>query len=258
MWSAAEPEYARAAAETAAAGEAAEQAERQPQPISRLVDGWQLPAPPPDAPGARAVADEAGGAANEALSFRWVGDTLRHIGTVVHRAMERIAVDGLERWSAEEVARRRPAFANALLGLGVPPAEAPAAAATVTAALTRALGGERGRWLLAGHTDARTEYSLTGIDSGQLVNARIDRTFVDAAGTRWVVDYKTSAHQGGGLEAFLDNERERYRAQLEGYRRLFLLREARPVRMALYFPLMDAWREIEAGTAAQNAGAPGD
>lgn len=258
MWSAAEPEYVRVTAETAATEPAVGQAERQPQPISRLVDGWQLPAPPPDAPGARATATEAGGAANEALSFRWVGDTLRHIGTVVHRALERIAEDGLERWSADEVARRRPAFANALLGLGVTPAEAPAAAATVVAALTRTLGGERGRWLLGGgHTDARTEYSLTGVDSGELVNARIDRTFIDAAGIRWVVDYKTSAHQGSGIEAFLDNERERYRAQLEGYRRLFLLREARPVGMALYFPLMDAWREIEAG-AAQNAGAPAD
>ena len=72
----------------------------------------------------------------------------------------------------------------------------------------------------------------------------IDRTFVDAQGVRWVVDFKTSTHEGGGVEAFLDEEVNRYRAQLTRYAKLMkLLRPDEPVRAALYFPLLRAWRE---------------
>jgi len=60
---------------------------------------------------------------------------------------------------------------------------------------------------------------------------------------RWIIDYKTSAHQGGDLEAFLDNERARYREQLEHYARLMVQRDERPIRLGLYFPLLGGWRE---------------
>jgi hypothetical protein len=35
----------------------------------------------------------------------------------------------------------------------------------------------------------------------------IDRVFVTASGRGWIVDFKTSRHEGGGLEAFLDEHR---------------------------------------------------
>jgi hypothetical protein len=75
----------------------------------------------------------------------------------------------------------------------------------------------------------------------------MDRTFIDADGVRWIVDYKTSAHEGGGVEAFLDREQERYRDQLERYARLMALREDRPIRLGLYFPLLAGWREWAPG-----------
>jgi len=71
----------------------------------------------------------------------------------------------------------------------------------------------------------------------------IDRTFVDAAGTRWIVDYKTSAHEGAGLDEFLDREQERYRPQLERYAAFLRLLGTEPIRLGLYFPLLSAWRE---------------
>ena len=48
------------------------------------------------------------------------------------------------------------------------------------------------------------------------MNAVIDRTFV-ADGIRWVVDFKTSPHEGGDREAFLDSEVVRYTPQLTRY-----------------------------------------
>ncbi len=73
----------------------------------------------------------------------------------------------------------------------------------------------------------------------------IDRTFIDADGTRWVIDYKTSRHEGSGVEAFLDSEVERYRAQLAGYVALLRGLGSEPVRAGLYFPLLGAFREVE-------------
>ena len=97
------------------------------------------------------------------------------------------------------------------------------------------------------HEASRHEYRLTGRDRDKLVNVRIDRTFVDETGTRWVVDYKTSAHTGADLDSFLDNERSRYRAQLERYARLLRAIDERPIRCGLYFPLLRGWRAWDPG-----------
>ena len=70
------------------------------------------------------------------------------------------------------------------------------------------------------HGSAQSELALTGVVDSGLVSIVIDRTFVDATGVRWIVDYKTSSHEGAGLDEFLDNERERYRGQLERYAQL--------------------------------------
>ena len=87
-------------------------------------------------------------------------------------------------------------------------------------ALTNTVGNdERGRWIFAPeHREAaHSELALTGLASGRLTQVIIDRSFVDRDGTRWVIDFKTSRHEGGGLDAFLTQELERYRSQLETY-----------------------------------------
>ncbi|MCW5621848.1 MAG: hypothetical protein KIS79_12130, partial [Burkholderiales bacterium] len=80
-----------------------------------------------------------------------------------------------------------------------------------------------------------------------IVHVALDRTFVDEHGTRWIIDYKTSTHEGGELEAFLDREQLRYREQLERYARIMHALDGRQVRLGLYFPLLGGWREWTAG-----------
>jgi hypothetical protein len=166
--------------------------------------------------------------------------------------MRRIAEDGLERWDAARVESMKPAYDAALLALGVAEAAVPGAANRVCDALASALAEERGRWALGGGAshEAACELPVCGVLDGETVSVRIDRTFVDRDGTRWIIDYKTSSHEGAGLDAFLDNERERYRGQLEQYLQLFAQWEQRPVRTGLYFPLLREWREINAATAS--------
>jgi len=227
LWSAAAPVFAAAPRPE----EIEVAVERPPHLLRRLPAGWRLPAAPKAAPTAPVSAP---------VSFHWVGDTLRHVGTVVHALLRTIADEGLAAWDRARVERRRAAVEAALLTEGVPPAEMARAAPLVMEAVGHALEDPRGRWILGPHEQAACEYAVGGGPS----DARVDRTFIDEAGTRWIIDYKTSSHQGGGLNAFLDNERERYRQQMEGYMQLFAALEKRPVRAALYFPLLRSWREI--------------
>jgi ATP-dependent helicase/nuclease subunit A len=114
----------------------------------------------------------------------------------------------------------------------------------VVSALGNSLDDPRGRWLLGPQQDARNEFRITALVDGERRNLVIDRTFVDEQGRRRIVDYKTSGHEGAGVEGFLDQERDRYRRQLERYA---LALGAHESSLGLYFPLLSAWREWENG-----------
>jgi ATP-dependent helicase/nuclease subunit A len=222
-----------------------------PQMFWRLTADWRLPElPQPAAVNKReteAVVDR-----ELEISFHWVGRLARYVGTVVHAALAEMARDGLAKWDAERPARERLRLENELRALGVGPDELPRCADQVVEALRRTLEDKRGRWVLeSSHSDARGELALAGMAGGRLVERRVDRTFVDADGIRWIVDFKTSVHEGGGLEGFLSNELERYRGQMQDYRELLAnIEPERKIRVGLYFPLMGVWREYEAGTVA--------
>jgi hypothetical protein len=49
------------------------------------------------------------------------------------------------------------------------------------------------------------------------------------------------------VEGFLDNEKIRYRDQLEGYARIVARMDSRPIRLGLYFPMLGGWREWSHG-----------
>ena len=221
-----------------------------PAPIRRLHADWDMPAPPPAAAFEWDVPETAEHA-DALVSFEWVGDPLRHIGTVVHRMLQQVAQDGVAAWNADRVKAREPVIEAALRTLGVPAGEIGDAVQKVARALTSTLTDERGRWILDGaHAAAQSEYAVTGLVDGRILTARVDRTFIDAEGVRWIVDFKTSAHEGGDPGAFLDNELERYRKQMTDYAALIAKLEARPVRMGLYFPLLSGWREYAAAKTA--------
>jgi ATP-dependent exoDNAse (exonuclease V) beta subunit len=218
--------------------------------LLRLPDGWRRPEPPPAPP--ILVRNLVRATAATAVEFDWVTETARHVGTVVHRELQRFARAGgglPDDAAGRRAVQRR--FAAELAELGVPHERRSAAVARVVEAVQCTLDDERGRWLLdAAHRSAQSELALTGVVDSGLISIVIDRTFVDAAGVRWIVDYKTSSHEGAGLDEFLDNERERYRGQLERYAQLMRAGGDEPIRLGLYFPLLSAWREWAPGPAA--------
>jgi len=203
--------------------------------------GSELPAPvvPVDALALPSADTELGGM----IEFDWATEVARHTGTVVHRALYRLAREPLQSWTAARVAALRTSFARELAELGVPEDRQGDAVSKVEQAVQLTLQDERGRWLFsAGHSDATTELALSGALDGRVVSVVLDRTFVDEQGVRWIIDYKTGSHEGGGLERFLDRERERYRGQLERYGRMMAELDDRPIQLGLYFPLLGGWR----------------
>ncbi|HEX4771118.1 MAG TPA: UvrD-helicase domain-containing protein [Bryobacteraceae bacterium] len=178
------------------------------------------------------------------VTYEWVSDTARHIGTLVHEVLKRIAKEGCAGWTGERVGDMAPLFRSELLRLGIGDDE-PAATAKIVRAVTNTLASRRGQWLLGTQRDARSEWAISGRLGEKLISGSIDRAFRDEAGRFWIIDFKTSEHEGGNLKRFLDEEQRRYREQLETYAAIVQRVMPGVIALGLYFPLHDAWREWE-------------
>lgn len=203
--------------------------------LHRFDSPWQLPdiAEPPGT----AHGDEEASVDNP-VEFYWVGSAARLAGTVVHRWLQR-AADGIvdiengvakvttERWLRE---------------MGVGDDLMRDIIRRVDDAIKAVATDARGRWLLSGKGYAELE--LSGVVDGALKSVVLDRVRIDDDGTHWVVDYKTSSHEGGNLQGFLQAEVERYRAQLQRYVELYSDYSGAKVRCALYFPLLQEFVEV--------------
>jgi ATP-dependent exoDNAse (exonuclease V) beta subunit len=177
------------------------------------------------------------GSRDEQIEFSWAGETARHVGTVVHRWLQRIAEDELRGWDASRISSLKKSFVRDLQRRGVAPAELERSAESVALALRNTLSDERGRWILGPHGLARSEYRMRVHAPEGRRSYVMDRVFRDRDGGLWVVDFKTSRHEGAEVEAFLDRERSRYAAQLDAYAAAL-----GGASRGLYFPLHSGWR----------------
>jgi len=205
--------------------------------LRRLTSGWTGCAPPADVrwnvQSESPVTEEE--AAFEHVSFDWATELQRRVGIVVHALLQQMDGRGSPeiRMSTIEAALSAEGLSGDRLREGI---------VRVERALRSTVSDPRGRWILDTHEEDEREFSLTGLVGGRVRRFILDRTFVES-GYRWIIDYKTGMHEGGSLDAFLDNEQERYRQQLENYGMLLSRMDSRPIRLGLYFPMMQAWRE---------------
>jgi ATP-dependent helicase/nuclease subunit A len=198
--------------------------------LRRLPGDFEMPKAP-EAAGWKSPEE---GLEEEQIEFSWVGETARHMGTVVHAWLHRIADDELKGWDAARVARIRTSVRGQLSARGVSGAELEAASERVLGALRNTIVDQKGRWVLGPHPEANSEYRIRTSDRSYV----IDRLIRDANGTRWVVDFKTSRHEGADIEGFLDREQKRYATQLDAYAAAL-----GGASRGLYFPLHAKWRD---------------
>ncbi|MGD2119648.1 MAG: UvrD-helicase domain-containing protein [Chromatiales bacterium] len=176
--------------------------------------------------------------------FDWATETARHIGTITHRYLQRMACQPRVDWNAQRLRlQQRNAIRTGLRNLGTVDDDLEMACDKVIQALINTIEDERGRWILQPHSQASCEYALTHKSANGLRRYILDRTFIDAQGRRWIIDYKSGSHAGTDVEQFLDQEQQRYREQLQQYGRLMQQLGERDIHLGLYFPLLNGWRE---------------
>jgi ATP-dependent exoDNAse (exonuclease V) beta subunit len=169
------------------------------------------------------------------------------IGTIVHFWLERIAREGVVNWDETMVRECIGTLKIQLNAQGVPHVRIDHCLAKITTCLINTLQSPRGRWLLKDHRDSTCEMPINGIVEGALVHAKVDRSFVDGDGVRWIVDYKTASPSvGESQENFIFDEQKRYEKQVRIYETLVRsLYPGNSIRSALYFPMFDGWIVLE-------------
>lgn len=212
------------------------------QSVYRLRSEWVLP----DAPKSVTWQESYGGKqAHVEIEFSWASEMARHVGNVVHRWLQKIAEDEMHGWNTVRIEMLKDQFKQNLLANGMSGnnKEVGYAVERIMLALTNAINDKRGQWILGPQQSAQNELKITGIDDNVPMTWVIDRVFCDFNGIRWIIDYKTSSHEGSDIQDFLDREQMRYQNQLDRYAKVMRQIDSRPIRLGIYFPLIGGWRE---------------
>ena len=190
-----------------------------------------------------------------ASEFAWAGLEAAPVGNVLHAMFERIATIGREQWQPENNTKT---MWHLLMKEGLSGDILDSALQRCQTGLENMLKSERGTWILSNkHHDAHCEWAISHISSSHSVRVShyiIDRSFEDESGIRWIIDYKTASHEGGNLEHFLNEECQRHQNQLQRYALALRAMGYQNLRLALYFPMLDAWREWEAFPEVEHKG----
>ncbi|MBT8422743.1 MAG: PD-(D/E)XK nuclease family protein, partial [Gammaproteobacteria bacterium] len=202
----------------------------------------RLTAPPVAAPDpvSTQVAVDAEPDESQDVTFDWAGSDAIRLGLVVHRCLQHIAEQQQPDWQDAGAIERM------LLEAGVTSEGLATAAERVARALVNTRNDKDGQWVLDAHADSACELPVVVARHGKAETLIIDRTFVDSEGVRWIIDYKTSPHEGSDIDNFLAEQKLRYAEQLSGYRdAMQALEPERTIRTALYFPLQGRLSEYD-------------
>jgi ATP-dependent exoDNAse (exonuclease V) beta subunit len=184
----------------------------------------------------------------------------RSVGVTVHEALRTLAQGPLPENAQHYLESAESNWSSRLLELGLDGADHDAALARLRQQLLTTLADPDARWLLSANREAASEAPFTGVIDGTLTNIVVDRTFLDNAGDRWIIDFKSSQPlTGQDLDEFVAAQVRNHAAQLRRYRRVLsaLDREAPPgprqrrrphIRAALYFTALGRLVELEQDT----------
>ena len=248
LWPQVRERYAEAAADDAEGTEAAEAenenqtASPQPRPVQKLPLEW-CPPTLPQSIAVTAVAGATEAEETEMLEFSWATETARIAGIVIHQILQRVDDAGWERLNRSRTAADEK-WRNLLMENGIYGQHLETALQRVTDAIQKTRDDPKAAWIFSNeHQNIKTEWPLSARVDGKVVHVIIDRSFTDQNGTRWIIDFKSGRHTGGGLEEFLDQEQQRHQQQMSLYASVVGQLQPGEVRLGLYFPALRGWRE---------------
>ncbi|MBX3709255.1 MAG: UvrD-helicase domain-containing protein [Gammaproteobacteria bacterium] len=181
----------------------------------------------------------------KSAGFELVDHTPKFIGIATHRILQRISHTGTSWWSVRTTQEKIYYLQSRLNQLGISEDKITSSAQLALKSVENMLSDERGRWILKKHREAKSEYAITALIDNKLESLIIDRTFIDEAGTLWIIDYKTAALTHLDLASFLAKEYEKYLEQMQKYYLALKIHHHGSIRLGLYFPALPAWREWE-------------
>jgi len=183
---------------------------------------------------------------DEDIDYDWATQVATGVGIVLHDWLQYNVADILvvevdtdlrNRWRAQ------------LLALRVPQDRVDFAMKRLETAVTNIQEDADAHFLFADYPTAQNEYAVSAYENGAVNKYRIDRTFIDQQGTRWIVDYKSTDTNNSDINAFVDEQVQlRHRAQLEKYGALLnevgqsASDNSPPIKLAVYFPLLKQLR----------------
>jgi len=178
---------------------------------------------------------------HEEIEYQWAQQVATGVGVVLHNWLQynsdkvlSTEIDDvlLQRWRAELTAQRVP---DKHIDFGVE---------RIARGVRNIQTDTDAHFIFAEYPVAFNEYALAYVENGIVKRHRLDRTFVDNSGVRWVVDYKTTDTQAEDIVSFADQQLERHRSQLEKYGELISELDDAPIQLAVYFPLLQlrSWR----------------
>ncbi len=241
LWKLVQQQYMDAVSANVAETPDENQAQELPQQtLHRLPLQWQAPAFPPNIP----VAADAVEATNE-IEFSWVGEVARIIGVVIHQILEQVDEIGWAHWSERVIDEaQQTLWRNQLMENGIFRNDIDTALNQVIKAIENVRQDSKATWIFSGdHHDIKTEWPLSGWVDGKVAHIVIDRSFIDDNGIRWIIDFKSSRHEGADPNIFLDREQQRHQNQLARYAKVVSQLQPNEVRLGLYFPSLRGWRE---------------
>jgi ATP-dependent exoDNAse (exonuclease V) beta subunit len=170
------------------------------------------------------------------IVYEWATAVATGVGIVLHDWLQYNSSTVLNTEIGPELVQR---WRTELLNLRVPDNSIDYAVKRIIAAVKNIQSHREAHFLFRHYPDENNELTLSVIENGSVNKYRLDRTFVDDRGIRWIVDYKSTAHDNGDEAEFAAEQvRDRHKAQLEKYGFLFRQVDARPIQLAVYFPLL--------------------
>lgn len=175
------------------------------------------------------------------MQFDWASEVATAVGVLLHNWLEHNS-QRIQKSSVNDDLRQL--WRHQLLQLGVPNQRIGSAIKRLSVAIAKMKKDNNAAFIFADYPEQKNEYALSIFENGQVKNYRIDRTFVDENGVRWIVDYKSTTTFEEDVEQFVEQQvEERHKKQLEKYGELFKKLEDRPIKLAVYFPLLSQLRE---------------
>ena len=174
------------------------------------------------------------------IEYQWATEVAAAVGVVMHNWLQynsdhlfSVVVDDalIRQWRAE------------LNTLRVPADRQKWAVERLVQAIKTMQSDDKAQFIFADRDLQDNEYALSALENGTVSTYRLDRTFVDEHDTRWVIDYKTTSTAAEDLDSFVDQQvTERHRPQLEKYGALMSQLDSRPIKLAVYFPMLGRLR----------------